>query len=67
MVNDDFDLYAIGGDLEVEELPQGNALDCVLTASSVSTASCPWTSAATAYTASTFIADPGTLTSTVRG
>ncbi|GII62076.1 hypothetical protein Skr01_21610 [Sphaerisporangium krabiense] len=48
------ELYAIDGDLGIEELPQANALGSWFCASSASTASCPGTSAATASTASTF-------------
>ncbi|MFI0978254.1 thiocillin family RiPP [Streptomyces sp. NPDC021093] len=54
-INEDaFDLYALDGDLSVEELPQGNALGCWLSAASASTASCPGSSAATVGSASTF-------------
>ncbi|MER7513960.1 thiocillin family RiPP [Streptomyces lavendulae] len=49
-----FDLYALDGDLAVEELPEGNALGCWFSASSASTASCPATSAASVGSASTF-------------
>ena len=49
-----FDLYALEGDLALEELPQGNALGSWLSAASASTASCPGSSAATVGTASTF-------------
>ncbi|MEU0987189.1 MULTISPECIES: thiocillin family RiPP [unclassified Streptomyces] len=49
-----FDLYALDGDMTVEELPQGNALGCWFTAATASTASCPATSASCVGTASTF-------------
>ncbi|MEV6978350.1 thiocillin family RiPP [Kitasatospora sp. NPDC093806] len=49
-----FDLYALDGDLAVEELPEGNALGCWFSASSASTASCPGSSAASVGSASTF-------------
>jgi hypothetical protein len=48
-----FELYALDGDLGIEELPQGNALGCWFSASSASTASCPGSSAASVSTAST--------------
>lgn len=51
---DDLDLYAVEDDLDVEELPQGNALGCWFSAASGSTASCPGSSAASVSTASTF-------------
>ncbi|MCF3121193.1 MULTISPECIES: thiocillin family RiPP [Streptomyces] len=51
---DAFDLYALDGDLSVEELPQGNALGCWFSAASASTASCPATSASSVGSASTF-------------
>ncbi|MEU5399949.1 thiocillin family RiPP [Streptomyces sp. NPDC005963] len=51
---DAFDLYALDGDMTVEELPQGNALGCWFTAATASTASCPATSASCVGTASTF-------------
>lgn len=47
-----FDLYALEGDLLVEELPQGNALGSFSTATSASSASCPASSASSATTAS---------------
>ncbi|WP_329102285.1 thiocillin family RiPP [Streptomyces sp. NBC_01439] len=54
-INEDaFDLYALDGELSVEELPQGNALGCWFSAASASTASCPATSAASVGSASTF-------------
>ncbi|WAX81866.1 thiocillin family RiPP [Streptomyces sp. KMM 9044] len=49
-----FDLYALDGELAVEELPEGNALGSWFSASSASTASCPATSAASVGSASTF-------------
>uniref|UniRef100_A0AAU3GTM1 Thiocillin family RiPP n=1 Tax=Streptomyces sp. NBC_01401 TaxID=2903854 RepID=A0AAU3GTM1_9ACTN len=51
---DTFDLYALDGELAVEELPQGNALGSWFSAASASTASCPGSSAATVGSASTF-------------
>lgn len=51
---DQFDLYTVDGDLDIEELPQGNALGCWFSASSASTASCPGSSAASVGSASTF-------------
>ncbi|MYT15716.1 hypothetical protein YWIDRAFT_05194 [Streptomyces sp. SceaMP-e96] len=48
-----FDLYALDGELSIEELPQGNALGCWFSAASASTASCP-SSAATVGSSSTF-------------
>jgi hypothetical protein len=51
---DVFDLYALDGDLSVEELPQGNALGCWFSAASASSASCPATSASSIGSASTF-------------
>ncbi|MEU0585676.1 thiocillin family RiPP [Streptomyces sp. NPDC006132] len=49
-----FDLYALDGELSVEELPQGNALGCWFSAASASSASCPATSASSIGSASTF-------------
>jgi len=40
-------------DLGLETMPEGNALDCVASGSSASTASCPGSTAATLATAST--------------
>jgi hypothetical protein len=54
MIQDNFELYALDGDLAIEELPQGNALGCWFSASSASTASCPGSSAASVGSASTF-------------
>ena len=54
MTANSFELYALEGDLTLEELPQGNALGCWFSAASASTASCPASSAATVGTASTF-------------
>ncbi|MER6712812.1 MULTISPECIES: thiocillin family RiPP [unclassified Streptomyces] len=51
---DMFDLYALDGELSVEELPQGNALGCWFSAASASSASCPATSASSIGSASTF-------------
>jgi hypothetical protein len=48
------DLYAVDGELAIEELPEGSALGSWFCASSASTASCPGSSAATVGTASTF-------------
>lgn len=48
-----FDLYALEGDLALEELPQGNALGSFSSATSASTASCPATSASSLTSAST--------------
>ncbi|MEU9005176.1 thiocillin family RiPP [Streptomyces sp. NPDC059982] len=47
-----FELYALDGELSVEELPQGNALGSFSTATSASSASCPASSASSATTAS---------------
>jgi hypothetical protein len=47
------ELYAIEGDLSVEQLPDGNALGCFASVTSASTASCPATSASSLTTAST--------------
>ncbi|MGW5848664.1 thiocillin family RiPP [Streptomyces sp. NPDC055254] len=49
-----FDLYALDGELSVEELPQGNALGSFSTATSAACASCPVSSASSATTASTY-------------
>jgi hypothetical protein len=49
-----FDLYAVAGELAIEELPEGNALGSWFTAATGSTASCPGSSAATVGTSSTF-------------
>ncbi|MFF7727398.1 thiocillin family RiPP [Streptomyces sp. NPDC008001] len=49
-----FDLYALDGEMSVEELPQGNALGSWFSAASASTASCPATSASCVGSASTF-------------
>ncbi|MEU9005175.1 thiocillin family RiPP [Streptomyces sp. NPDC059982] len=51
---DMFDLYALDGELFVEELPQGNALGSFSTATSAACASCPASSASSATTASTY-------------
>lgn len=47
------DLYAVDGELAIEELPEGSALGSWFCASSASTASCPGSTAATVGTAST--------------
>jgi hypothetical protein len=52
--DDTFDLYALDGELAIEELPQGNALGCWFSAASASSASCPASSASCVGTASTF-------------
>ncbi|WP_331452443.1 thiocillin family RiPP [Streptomyces sp. SS162] len=49
-----FDLYALDGELAVEELPQGNALGSFSTATSAACASCPVSSASSATTASSY-------------
>ncbi|MCF4139613.1 thiocillin family RiPP [Streptomyces sp. Tue 6430] len=49
-----FDLYALDGELSVEELPQGNALGSFSTATSAACASCPVSSASSATTASSY-------------
>ncbi|MFI6499655.1 thiocillin family RiPP [Nonomuraea typhae] len=49
-----FELYALDGELAIEELPHGNALGCWFSAATASTASCPGSSAATVSTSSTF-------------
>lgn len=49
-----FDLYALEGDLSVEELPQGNALGSFSTATSAASLSCPASSASSATTASSY-------------
>ena len=51
---DQFDLYALDGDLDIEELPQGNALGSFASATSASSASCPASSASSFTTASTY-------------
>jgi hypothetical protein len=51
-VDDLFDLYALDGELAVEELPQGNALGSFSSATSASSFSCPASSASSATTAS---------------
>ncbi|MER6712810.1 MULTISPECIES: thiocillin family RiPP [unclassified Streptomyces] len=51
---DAFDLYALDGELSVEELPQGNALGSFSTATSAACASCPVSSASSATTASSY-------------
>ncbi|WP_406053751.1 thiocillin family RiPP [Streptomyces sp. NBC_01077] len=64
MPENQFDLYSVEGDVGFEELPQGNALDCWLSASTLSTASCPAGTAASVMSASTYEGGvaPGTLT-----
>uniref|UniRef100_A0AAU3GZX6 Thiocillin family RiPP n=1 Tax=Streptomyces sp. NBC_01401 TaxID=2903854 RepID=A0AAU3GZX6_9ACTN len=53
LINEDrFDLYALEGELSVEELPQANALGSFSSATSASSASCPASSASSATTAS---------------
>ncbi|MFI6499654.1 thiocillin family RiPP [Nonomuraea typhae] len=47
------ELYAVDGELAIEELPQGDALSSFFTAGTASTASCPGSTAATASTSST--------------
>ncbi|MFI0978257.1 thiocillin family RiPP [Streptomyces sp. NPDC021093] len=49
-----FDLYALDGELSVEELPQGNALGSFSTSTSAACASCPVSSASSATTASSY-------------
>ncbi|MBX6168308.1 MAG: thiocillin family RiPP [Thermobispora bispora] len=51
-----FDLYALEGDLAIEELPEESALGCFATATSASSASCPASSASSLSTASTYSA-----------
>lgn len=51
---DQFDLYSLDGDLDVEELPQGSALGSFSSATSASTASCPASSASSFTSASTY-------------
>jgi len=48
----DIDLYAV--ELDVETLDGGAALDCLASATSASTASCPATSASSFTTASSY-------------
>jgi len=50
------DLYAVDGELAIEELPEGSALGCFATATSASSASCPASSASSLSTASTYSA-----------
>lgn len=50
-MNDDIDL--ITEDVELEGMPDGNALGCIFSASSASTASCPGSTAASLGSAST--------------
>lgn len=53
-MSDSFDLMAIDdNELDIETLPEGDALGCWLSASSASTASCPGSSAASVGSAST--------------
>ncbi|MFD4532210.1 thiocillin family RiPP [Kitasatospora sp. NPDC058397] len=47
-----FDLYALEGELAIEELPQGNALGSFSSLTSASSASCPASSATSLTTAS---------------
>ncbi|RCG30550.1 thiocillin family RiPP [Sphaerisporangium album] len=54
MTTNQFELYALDGDLAVEELPQGNALGSFSSATSASSASCPASSASSFTTASTY-------------
>jgi hypothetical protein len=54
MTTTQFELYALDGDLGIEELPQGNALGCFACATSASSASCPASSASSFTTASTY-------------
>ncbi|MFD4532209.1 thiocillin family RiPP [Kitasatospora sp. NPDC058397] len=49
-----FDLYALEGELAIEELPQGNALGSFSSATSAGSASCPASSASSFTTASTY-------------
>ncbi|MER5618734.1 thiocillin family RiPP [Streptomyces sp. NPDC002215] len=49
-----FDLYALEGELSVEELPQGNALGSFSSATSAASVSCPASSASSASTASSY-------------
>lgn len=51
---EDLDLYAFSDELDLEELPQGNALGSWFTAASGSSASCPFTSASCVSSSSTF-------------
>ena len=54
MTANSFELYALEGDLTLEELPQGNALGCFASATSASSASCPASSASSVSTASSY-------------
>ncbi|QWF82040.1 thiocillin family RiPP [Amycolatopsis sp. CA-230715] len=47
-MSDTFELFALEGELAVEELPEGNALSSSSSASTVSSIACPLTSAGTA-------------------
>jgi hypothetical protein len=53
-MSNDLDLYAMEGDLHIEELPEGNALGCFASLTSAGSASCPATSASSVTTASSF-------------
>lgn len=50
------ELYALEGELAIEELPQGEALGCFACATSASSASCPASSASSFSTASSYSA-----------
>lgn len=52
-LNDELDMACIEEELGVESLPDANALGCTFCSSSTSTASCPWSTAATLACAST--------------
>jgi hypothetical protein len=54
MPDPDLELYALGDSLEFETLSDGNALASVSTGGSVSTASCPATSASSVASFSTY-------------
>jgi hypothetical protein len=45
---DTFELYALDGEMAIEELPEGNALSTTSCAGSASSLACPFTSVASA-------------------
>jgi hypothetical protein len=47
-MQDTFELYALEGEMAIEELPEGNALSTISSAGSASTVACPFTSAGSA-------------------
>ncbi len=53
-MSEDLDLYAMDAELDVEEMPNGNALGSFFSFTTAGSFSCPATSASSVTTASSF-------------